>query len=105
LSLAVTEGLIDGDDTPLTDDIEGLSDRVHWNLCGRSLGRSSRGGGERMGQKRYRRPRRQEWVVDPPRRSGNESTETRRATPNHHYRRTGWRGSATVGACLQAMVT
>ena len=88
LGLAVIEGLIDADDTPFTDDIERLSGRVHWRLCSRSLGGSSRGGGEEMDGKQCQRPRRQEWVVPPPHRSGNGSTETRRATPNHHYRRT-----------------
>ena len=87
LGLAVIEGLIDTDDSPFTDDIERLSGRVHWCLCSRSIGWSSRGGGEEMDGRQCRRPRRQEWVV-PPHRSGNGSTETRRATPNHHYRRT-----------------
>jgi hypothetical protein len=97
LGLAVIEGLIDADHSPFTNDIERLSSRVHWRHCSRSLGGSSRGGEEEMGRRQCRRPRRQERVVPPPHKSGNESTVTRRATPNHHYSRTGWRGSAMLG--------
>jgi len=104
LGLAITEGLTDANDIPFADDIEGLSGRVHWHLCGRFLhwrlcgkngrvhwrlygrflGGPSSGGGEVVDRKRCSRPGGQECVVPHPCRSGNESTETRRATPKHH---------------------
>jgi len=98
LSLAFAEGLVDADDVPLPDDVEGFAggSRVHWRLCGGSLGgapgRGGGGGEEARGQLwewRRRWPGRpespEEGVVPPPRRSGNQKpTVERRATPNHH---------------------
>ena len=95
LSLAFAEGLVDADDVPLADDVEGFTggSRVHWRLCGGSLGGAPGGGGgeEARGRlwewrRRHERPESpEEGVVPPPRRSGNQQpTVERRATPNHH---------------------
>jgi hypothetical protein len=116
LGLAITEGLVDANDIPFADDIEGLSGRVHWRLCGKNGGvhwrlcgrflggPSSGGGGEVVDRRQCMRPGRQEWVVPPPCRSGNESTETRRATPNHHGI-TGGQGEVGLGLISKQWLT
>lgn len=74
LILTIAEGLVDADDIPLADYVEGFTGGIHWHLCSRFLGGTARGG-EEVSEQRCRRPGRQKRAVPPPHCSGNESTE------------------------------
>jgi hypothetical protein len=102
LGLAFAKGLVDANEVPLAHDVEGLSG-VHWRLCG-CLGGAAAGGGEEAAG-HGRDPERQEGLP-PTRRSGKEdSTERRRAAPNHQHERERERERAAAAGESEAETT